>query len=408
MAPQAWLQLLLLTLLAGVLLEFDWLIYFSAAAFLMIGLFRYLRDHALDQVEYTRRFGYRRGFPGETTQVSITVANNKYLPVSWVRVSDSWPNVVGPKDQETLHPSHTPEAGELVNIYNLRWFERVTRIYPLLFRKRGIHQIGPLHFQSGDYFGMYETQQEREQLDYLTVFPQQVPFEVLQLPAGDPFGDRRARRPLFEDPNLPMGTRDYHPEDGFRRIHWPATARAGSLQTKVYQPVTARTLVLCLNVSTTPQHWLGFFQERLELLVSISATIVCRAVEDGYAVGLFSNGCLAHADQPFRFKPGKAKGQLALLLQALAGVTPFTTTNFETFLLRSMADIPFGATLVVVTALLPTSLQDTLARLLRYRPHILLIALTEETPPALPGIQVVHLPYLRQDYHGQDGKEQMQ
>ncbi len=393
MSPQAWLQLLVLTFLAGVLLNFDWLVYFSTAAGLLIGLFQYWRSHALDRVAYTRRFRYKRGFPGETTEAQITIANQKYMPISWLRVSDTWPNAVGPRDETILLPSHSPEMGELVNLYHLRWFERVTRTYPVLFRQRGIHQLGPTRFETGDFFGMYETHQNREQYEYLTVFPELLPSESIFLRAEDPFGDRRARRPLFDDPNLPMGIRPYHPEDGFRHIHWPATARTGSLQTRVFQPVSARTLVICLNVSTTPSHWLGYYQDRLEQLVRVGATVAQRAVEDGYAVGLFSNGCLAHADQPFRFKPGKSRGQLSVLLGALAGVTPFTNTDFGTFLVRSMADIPYGATLVIITALLPASLEDTLLRLRRYRPNILLISLAQEAPTPLPGIQIIHVPF---------------
>jgi uncharacterized protein (DUF58 family) len=392
MAPQAWLQLLFFSFLAGVLLRFEWLIYFSAAIAVVIGLTQFWRDHSLDRLTYTRRFKYKRGFPGETTEAQITVVNNKILPVSWVRVSDLWPSPVGPHDSQTLSHSHSPELGELTNHYHLRWYEQVHRTYSLLLRQRGVYEIGPAQIKSGDFFGMYEQVQDREQFDYLTVFPEILPAEYLSLPAQDPFGDRRARRPLYEDPNLPMGIRPYHPEDGFRHIHWPASARTGSLQTKVYQPVTTRTLVVCLNVSTTDQPWLGFSLERLEALVKVSATIIHRAVEDGYAVGLFSNGCLAHADQPFRFQPGKASGQLALLLQALAGVTPFTNTGFEQFLARSMANIPYGTTLVVVTSLLPESLQAMLVRLLRYRPNILLISLADEVPLALPGIRVLHLP----------------
>jgi uncharacterized protein (DUF58 family) len=55
-----------------------------------------------------------------------------------------------------------------------------------------------------------------------------------------------------------MGIRPYHPEDGFRRIHWPATARTGELQVKVFQPVTARVMVICLNVSTETHYWMGY------------------------------------------------------------------------------------------------------------------------------------------------------
>ena len=392
MSAPAWLQLLIFVFLIGVLLGAPWLIYFAVAVIVIIWLSFWWRNQALKNVHYSRRFFYRRGFPGEKSEVRITLANEKFLPLSWLRTSDLWPNAVGPEDETVLGLSHLRSSGALANLYSMRWFERHTRIYPLLFRQRGIYQIGPVTLEAGDFFGLYEQRHEYQQTELLTVFPEILPLARLQLPAEDPFGDRKARRPLFEDPNLPMGIRPYHPEDGFRRIHWPATARTGSLQTRVYQPVVARTLVVCLNIATQQLSWLGYNAELLEQLVKIGATLVYHGIEDGYSVGLFANGCLAQADQPFRIQPGKSSGQMAHLLTALAGVTPYVTAPFETFLIHSTAEIPYGATLVIVTALLPESLQDTLIRLRRYRHNILLISLDPAPPPNLPDIQVIHLP----------------
>lgn len=397
MSTQAWLQILSLVFLAGVLLRDTWLISFAVAVAVIFITANQWRRHALDNLKYTRRFHYTRGFPGEQTSVRVTVENNKLLPVSWLRTSDAWPNAVGPEDEKILAPSHIQEQGFLVNLYSLRWHERISRSYNLLLRKRGIYRIGPLTMDTGDMFGLYEQRKEQEQPAYLTVFPEILPLENLLLHAEDPFGERRALKPLFDDPSLPIGIRPYHPEDGFRRIHWPATARTGELQTKVFQPVSARMMVICLNVSTELHFWLGYSPAILEQLVKVSATLAYQGMEDGYAVGLFSNGCLAHADQPFRIQPGKSRKQLTILLSALAGVTPYVTTPFETFLVRSMAAIPFGATLVIISALFPESLQDTLLRLRRYRPNTALISLAVDAPPELPGIRVIHLPFLKNE-----------
>ncbi len=400
MSARIWLQILILALLAGALLSFPWLTYFAIAVIIIMALAHEWRLHALDRLHYIREFHYTRGFPGEETDVKLTIENNKLLPISWLRVSDTWPNAVGPQNQEILAPSHIPDQGLLVNLYSLRWYERISRSYRIAFRKRGIYQIGPLSLEGGDLFGLYEKHEQRPQSDYLVVFPEMLPLQHPQLRAEDPFGNRRSPKPLFEDPNQPIGIRPYLPEDGFRRIHWPATARTGELQVKIFQPVSARTVVICLNVSTELQFWLGYSPAILEQLVKVCATLAYQGVEDGYAVGLFSNGCLAHSDQPFRIQPGRSPHQLGVLLQALAGVTPYVTTPFETFLIRSMAQVPFGATLVIVTALLPESLQDTLIRLRRYRPHITLISLAKQPPPDLPGIQQIHLPFQDEEAGG--------
>ena len=395
MSATTWLQLLIFIFLGGVLLNFPWLVYFAVSVSLIMALAHFWRQHALDEVHYTRRFHFTRGFPGERTEVRLTIANEKLLPVSWLRASDTWAAPAGPGDENNLAPSHLPNQGFLVNLYSLRWFERITRTYPLLFRKRGIYEAGPLLLEAGDLFGLYEQRREISHTDFLIVFPEILPLAQLNLSAEDPFGDRRARKPLFEDPSQAMGIRAYHPEDSFRRIHWPATARTGALQVKVYQPVTARVLVICLDVSTEEHFWLGYSPEILEHLVKICATLAYHGVEEDYSVGLFANGCLAHADQPFRIQPGRSPNQLSVLLQALAGVTPFVTAAFEVFLLRSMAEIPFGSTLVLVTARVPVALQDTLMRLRRYRQNITLITLQETPPPNLPGIRIIHLPFFQ-------------
>lgn len=396
MSAQAWVQVLVLVFLAGVLLRDIWLIYFSVGVTIIFVTAHQWRKHALDKIKYTRRFHYTRGFPGETTGMRIVVENNKLLPVSWLRASDPWPFAVGPQDQSTLAPSHISEQGFLINLYSLRWNERITRSFQLQFHKRGIYEVGPVSMEAGDLFGIYEQRQEQAQSEFLTVFPEMAQFDRLHLRAEDPFGERSSPRPLFEDPSRPIGIRPYHPEDGFRRIHWNATARTGELQVKVYQPVSARTMVICLNVITEVHFWLGYSPAILEQIVKICTTLAYQAIEDGYAVGLFSNGCLAHADQPFRIQPGRSVNQLAVLLTALAGVTPYVTAQFETFLIRSMAEIPFGATLVIVTALVPESLQDTLMRLKRYRPHITLIVVGETPSPELPGIRTIHMPFVDQ------------
>ena len=394
MLAPSWLPLLLFLFLAGTALRAPWMIYFAVAVGVVMGAAHLWAKHALDRVTYRRRFHYRRGFPGETTSVSIEVENRKALPLSWLRVEDPWPLAAAPEDAELLAPSHQQGQGQLVNAYNLRWFDRVRRSVTIRFQERGVYPVGPARIESGDLFGVYSQDRELADTEYLTVFPRMLPIENLRLTADDPFGERAARRPLFEDPNRPMGVRPYHPEDGFRRIHWPASARTGELQTRVYQPVTARTLAVCLNVSTQEHAWMGYSSPLLEFMVSAAASLCYQGVQTGYSVGLYSNGCLAHADQPFRIQPGRTPNHLAALLQALAGVTPFVSLPFATFLLTSLSDIPFGATLVLVTARYDPSLQDTLLRLRQYRRNILLYKAGGEPPETLPGIRAVHLPFM--------------
>jgi uncharacterized protein (DUF58 family) len=388
-----WFTLLTWCFLLGVLFDLPWLIIFSAAIGSVIGLAEYWRRHALDNLVYRRHWKYRRGFPGEKTPFSIEVVNEKWLPVSWMQITDPWPDGVEPEEQEYMAPSHNPDEKMLTNVYSLRWFERVVRQYNLVFRQRGLYSIGPVSLRSGDLFGFYETSQQQTANEYLTVFPEILSLAQLNLPTEDPFGYQQTIKRLFEDPNHPIGVRPYHPEDEIRRIHWNATARTGSLQVKVYQPVSSHVFTVCLDVTTSIRPWLGTAPALLEQLVKVCATLVYHGIEQNFAVGLISNGYLAHSDHPFNVAPGRSTEHLARLLQTLAAVTPLTSSNFETFLTRSMGKIPYGASLVVVTGVMTDLLKETLVRLRRYRPHITLISLDNSDLSDIPGIQTIHITF---------------
>jgi uncharacterized protein (DUF58 family) len=388
-----WVNALLVVFFIGAVTRQPWPVAFSVAAAVVFLMTSFWQRHALDRIRYTRKWTYRRGFPGEHLSVQIEIENRKLLPVSWVRVTDTWPTAVGPSDETILIPSHIETSGELINLYSLRWFQRIVRLYMLTLRQRGVHHIGPAVIQSGDLFGMADTSLTLEKQDNVVVFPELLAMSSLPLPAQDPFGSRRSLQRLFEDPTQTMSIRPYQPEDGFRRIHWPATARTGELQVKVFQPVSARVMMICLNASTQAQYWLGIDQGRLEYLIKIAATLAYQGVMDGYSVGLLSNGCLSLSDQPFHLIPGRSTDHLALLLGSLAAVTAYTLAPFESYLIKAMPKIPYGASLLVISALITPELSTSLLRLKRYRTHITLLSLAPQPLPAIPGVHAVQLEY---------------
>lgn len=388
-----WFPLLIGISIIGLFFRIPFLVALSLSLLIILALANWWQKHSLNQVVYRRKFQYTRAFPGESYPVKIEIENKKILPLSWLRVQDPWPKMVGPVDEDILAPSHVTDQGYMTHVFSLRWFERAQRIYPLLFRKRGSYTIGPAQLESGDLFGIFNQGVQTGVAEKLIVFPALVPQEKLDLPPENPYGDQRSRRRLFEDPNRPMGVREYRPEDSFRRVHWPATARTGELQVKVFQPTSARVLVLCLNVSTYHRYWEGVYPALLERLLSVSATLLTMGVDDEYRVGMISNGCLANSDQPFHIPPGRSAQQLAHLLEALAGVTPVVVAPFDRFLLREIPRVPYGASLVILTAILTPILAETVMRLKRHERQITLISMAEEPPLTMRGVNVIHMPF---------------
>jgi uncharacterized protein (DUF58 family) len=148
-----------------------------------------------------------------------------------------------------------------------------------------------------------------------------------------------------------------------------------------------------LNVSTFPHYWEGTHPELLEHLVRVAASLAQQGLQDGYRVGLVSNGCLGHSDQPFRVPPGRSPGQLTQLLTVLAGVTPFVTGGFDRLLMAEAPHLPYGSTLVVVTGIMNQELAETLLRLRQHSRRIAVLCCAKEKPLAIPGVQIYHRPF---------------
>jgi uncharacterized protein (DUF58 family) len=226
----------------------------------------------------------------------------------------------------------------------------------------------------------------------LVVYPHVVPLEALQLPYQAPFGQVATRHSVLNDPVRTVGVRDYRPEDSFRHVHWKASARRQALQVRVFEPTMAYTLVLVLNVATFARHWEGTRTEILERAVSATASLASHAIKRRWLVGLAANGAMPNADQSIRVPPGRGPDQLSHLLEALAGVTSFTTAPFERFLLEESTRMAWGATLVIFTAVVTDEILASLTRLQRAGRQVVLMALTAEPPGAPPDLIVYHAP----------------
>ena len=392
MRIRRWLLPLAVLFYLGLTMHSPYLVVLPLALLVIFLLASLWQRYSLDGVIYKRRFLYTRAFPGEIFPVKLEIENRKLLPLSWLRIQDPWPNAVAPEDESVLAPSHIAGESYLTHVLSLRWFERTRRSYNLAFRKRGVYKVGPVEISSGDLFGLFDQSDTIGQSEKLTVFPELYPVEDKDLPPEKPFGDQRSRRRLFEDPNRPMGVREYHPEDSFRRIHWPATAHTNTLQVKIFQPTSAQVMVLCLNVSTFQRYWEGVYPALLERLLSVAGTLLSRGMDMGYRVGMISNGCLSNSDQPFRIPPGRSPKQMAHLLEALAGVTPIVVAPFEQYLIREIPRVPYGSTLMVLTALTSPELAETLLKLKKHERQISLVSLAEDPPPELHGIRCIHMP----------------
>ncbi|MCB8948878.1 MAG: DUF58 domain-containing protein [Ardenticatenaceae bacterium] len=360
---------------------------------LIVGVSTVWKNLSLLGVTYERRFNRNRVFPGESIEMTITVGNDKLLPLTWLQFRDELPVAVEDEDAIGQVTSEMNGRYTLLNTFSLYGREQTERTFTLRFPKRGFYKLGPVTYESGDIFTLFTRQRDHLYLDQLIIFPQIYPLEELGLPAKEPFGEVKVYRSLFTDPIKTQGVRDYQPGDRFRDVHWKATAVRGSLQTKVYDPSTGMTIAVFLNVATFPRHWMGFDPELLERGVSVAGSIANYGIQQGWGVGVYANGSIPNSDQPIRVQPGRSPEQLAHILEALAAVTEFATGSIENMMMRTSPSLPWASTIVLVTAVVTDEMMVALLRLKEAGRRVVLISLADEPPPkGLGNILTYHIP----------------
>jgi uncharacterized protein (DUF58 family) len=251
--------------------------------------------------------------------------------------------------------------------------------------------LGPAVISSGDLFGLFERSLDFLHTDRLIVYPRLNPIQDWGLPPKEPFGDARARLPVFQDPMRIRGLRDYHPEDAPKHIHWRATARHNALKVKEYDPTINFNWVFFLNLATYELAWQGVDSALAERAIRLTASLANFASLEKYAFGLVANGTYPDSDQRLRILPGRDPSQLRNVLEALAAVSYFVASPIETLLRRESPNLPWGSTLIVIT---PLVTQNLLAEILRLRDvgrRIALVSLDENwSEEFLPDIPVYH------------------
>ena len=328
----------------------------------------------------------------ETLHLTLRMTNKKLLPMPWVRVEDAVASRVRVRDWEAFQ-SESPGT-QIVSFFTaLRWYERITWHLTLECPQRGYYRIGPVTIRAGDPFGFFTDRRALPGEQYLTVYPRLVTMEDLGLPPRHLLGETNVRRTVITDPTRMIGTREYRPEDPFKAIHWKASARAGTYQTKVYEPTADLQIAVFLNLDTVARYYEGVDQEHLERAISVSASIAQWANAEKYAVGIFANGLLAQTDQMLRIPPGRREDQYARILEGLARLTPFTYVNIAGTLEEETPRFPWGSTVIVVTMTMTDALRGALAKLVQRGLRVVIVALGFVDDPGLAGVVVHRLPW---------------
>jgi len=205
--------MLLIGLLAseGLLLVVGSLVLVLAIAARIWGRF------AFRSVSHARSISRQRAFIGDTVDYSVTLDNDKVLPLIWVDIQDSFPDdrdLTGATMQGNgleVNRQHTITTSPLP-------YQKATWKYSMVCSERGYHRIGPVRLRTGDIFGFSSAEICYPGFDHILVFSRVIDLERLLFPPEHPMGEIRGSLPIYFDTNRVVGQRDYQSRDPMKHI----------------------------------------------------------------------------------------------------------------------------------------------------------------------------------------------
>jgi len=316
--------------------------------------------YAFRAVSHSRSISRQRAFIGDTVDYSVSLDNDKVLPLIWVDIQDSFPDgldLTGATMRGTgleINRQHTITTSLLP-------YQKATWKYSLTCLERGYHRIGPVRLRTGDIFGFSSAETRYNQFDHLLVFPRVVDLEGILFPPEHPLGEIRGSKPIYHDTNRVVGQRDYQPRDPLKHIDWKATARARRLQTKVFEPVVSLNMLIVMNGSTRDYTWQGSNRRLFERTVTVAASAANLADRRGYSYGVVSNAVASYTGKWINVPMGASSSQLSMALEALAMAAPYVVAPLAEVLNAERDSLPAGTTVLLVTATLGDSLVNDIA-----------------------------------------------
>jgi uncharacterized protein (DUF58 family) len=258
----------------------------------------------------------------------------------------------------------------------LRAGEEGLRTYRIPTKRRGVYDVGPVEIPRTDPFGLFRTAQQMGEVQRISVHPRLLPMRPL--PTGV---SRNVEGPSSD--TSPQGSvtfhrlREYVVGDDLRTIHWPSTARAGTLVVR-HNVDTAQTYTVVLGDLDPERYSDDTFEEAVDVMASL--------------VGALSAG---KAPVQLRTSTGTRLGgpghrDPTSLIDHLTEVRadPRGSLSAELVLLRRDRS---GTALVVVTGRLAVENLPMIAALRRRFDRVIAISMVDSPVevPVHPGLTVV-------------------
>ncbi|WP_404451396.1 DUF58 domain-containing protein [Virgibacillus necropolis] len=181
----------------------------------------------------------------------------------------------------------------------------------------------------------------------ILVYPKLIPVSGIEEFPYNNFGNQVTQFSPFEDLLSPVGTRDYEPTDPFHRIHWKASAKNQTLQTKVYERNRNISWTIIVNIAESSPLGNVYLSPQVEKYLS-QAAYMCQAItKQGYPIELYVNATRI-GSRPFYLESESGREHLKKALELLTRIEKDCNVMPVTSLLHRVDNMIDDSNIVVI------------------------------------------------------------
>lgn len=270
-----------------------------AAAVLIVFLAqRYIyKKYAFDEVTYRMSLDTTEVFEDAEIYVYEELANNKALPLPYMKVDSELPEGL------TFHIAESDIQGglhelfprQISSIFVLKSREMIRRRWRVRCHGRGTYVLGRATVLTDDILGT-KIQSKffvpvPDGKNTLTVLPKAMDLEKEFTTSRYVNGEFTVNISLLTDPLLKAGIRAYVMGDPMNRINWKQTAARNELYVNREEYTEKTQFNILMNMQTRDMDELvsGAGKEMVELAIRVAASILDRVAYDNIPVRIISN-----------------------------------------------------------------------------------------------------------------------
>ena len=283
--------------------------------FVLIKVYSAVRKSQIRRLKYSREFSLEGVFEGEHVIFRETITNTSSLPMFFVDVEAY---IFGELSLDGYTGLHEDDMQYFISRFHLMPHTTVTRSRRMTAKKRGVYELSTVSVYKG------KTPFYIDAPAKLYVYPKYKNVDEYSTPMNTLIGDVVTKRRLITDPFNVSGIRDLSPGDPFNLINFKATAKTGGRVIKVNERefCSGRIFMIYMNFQPPTENTIPTprYNEIMEDTLSFAASIVRKALTDGYRVGFAANCKNVTGEQISRFLPATGPGVLEEMLRVMAGM----------------------------------------------------------------------------------------